>query len=109
MELTTIKNLVIRTELRIGDGPDDVLKLAYRIGAFAPEFWAWYYAADNPNPSIFEILERVLVETGITVDGEPVAPTAEAMRAAGVPVQIAKAIWDHIRNEAQAGKLGATS
>lgn len=107
MELARINNLPVRTTFQIGPDADDALHLVYRVGALTPEFWAWYYAPNGAT--VYDALERVLLETGITVDGEPVPPTAEAIRAAGLTAQVARAIFEHIREEFRAGKLSAAS
>lgn len=112
MELTKINSLVLKTAMPVvepdaqGNGGES-LEFSYRIGAMDAAFWEWYYDRASGG-DIFDVLERVLATTGITVAGAPVAPTAEALRGA-IPGQFARAMFEHIKAERQAGKVRAAS
>lgn len=112
MEATKINSLILTTTMVVeppgedGSGGEQIT-FSYRIGAMGKEFWEWYYSPDQSS-DIFDVLERVLVTTGITVGGAPVLPTAEALRAT-IPAQFAKALFEHIKDERRAGKLRAAS
>lgn len=108
MEVSKINSLVLTTTMAVEEPGEDgtageALTFSYRIGAMDAAFWEWYY---TPGSEIWAVLERVLVTTGITVGGEPVLPTAEALKAA-IPAQFAKAMFEHIKDERRAGKLRA--
>jgi hypothetical protein len=107
MELSTLNDLVLRTEMPIGD---ESLTIFYRLGALGPEFDTWLASPDGGgrDNSLYEAVARVCVSTGITVGGEPVPCTGEAMQAAKIPPQVLKAILAHVRSEARVGKLGVS-
>lgn len=106
MDAERLRNIPIQTTFQFGDAAEDKVHLVYRAGALDKAFWDWFYGENEAT--IFEALARVLIETGITVNGEPVPPTADALQAV-ITGQGARAIFRHIQEEYRAGKLRATS
>lgn len=107
MELARIKALALPTSMPVGEG-GEALEFSYRVGALDPDFWAWFYGPDGARATIYDVIERVCVTTGITVEGAAVPADAGALKGAGVPIQVLHAMFDHVRNEARAGKLSAS-
>ncbi len=105
MDLMRLRDTVLRTEMLVGD-EGETIPIHYRIGALGSTFTDWLI---TEGPSVHAALERACTCIGIEVDGAPVPCTAEALRAADIPLQVLHAILAHIREEARGGKLGAPS
>ncbi len=107
MEVKKLRETILKTEMPVGE---ETIEIHYKIGALGAEFTEWLYSPDGAKAgSLYEAIEKSCVYLGITVDGVPVDVTAEALKAAEVPVQVLQAILQHVRREATGGKLGVPS
>lgn len=104
MNITTLGEITLRTYLPVGD---ESIAIDYKIGVLAEingDFGAFLETVSDG----YEAAAKALAAIEIEVEGAPVACTAEALRAAGVPEQVLWAAIAWVRHEANVGKLGST-